>query len=75
MSQEVFCDCQVNLETTVKLNSTLYRGKYLKCLGSGENLTWGDLAFSQISTLLIFKWYLTDTNPYILETNIIGRIG
>ena len=31
--------------------------------------------FTQISTLMIFNRYLTDTNQYILETNIIGKIG
>ena len=31
--------------------------------------------FTQISILMIFKRYLTDTNRYILETNIIGKIG
>ena len=31
--------------------------------------------FTQISTLMIFNQYLTDTNWYILETNIIGKIG
>ena len=31
--------------------------------------------FTQISTLIIFEWYLTDTNQYILETNIISKIG
>ena len=31
--------------------------------------------FTQISTLMIFKRYLTNTNRYILETNIIGNIG
>ena len=31
--------------------------------------------FTQISTLIIFNRYLTDTNRCILETNIIGKIG
>ena len=31
--------------------------------------------FTQISTLMIFNQYLTNTNWYILETNIIGNIG
>ena len=31
--------------------------------------------FTQISTLMIFNRYLTDTNQYILETNIISKIG
>ena len=31
--------------------------------------------FTQISTLMIFSRYLTDTNWYILETNIISKIG
>ena len=31
--------------------------------------------FTQISTLMIFSQYLTDTNRYILETNIISKIG
>ena len=31
--------------------------------------------FTQISNLVIFNRYLTDTNQYILETNIIGKIG
>ena len=31
--------------------------------------------FTQISTLMIFSRYLTDTNQYILETNIISKIG
>ena len=26
--------------------------------------------FTQIFVLVIFNWYLTDTNQYILETNI-----
>ena len=30
---------------------------------------------TQISTLVTFYQYLTDTNRYILETNIIGKIG
>ena len=30
--------------------------------------------FTQISTLMIFSRYLTDTNQYILETNI-SKIG
>ena len=35
----------------------------------------GKYRFTQISTLMIFNQYLTDTNRYILETNIISRIG
>ena len=31
--------------------------------------------FTQISTLMIFNQYLTDTNRYILETNIISKIS
>ena len=31
--------------------------------------------FTQKSTLVIFNRYLIDTNRYILETNIIGKIG
>ena len=32
--------------------------------------------FTQISTLMVFSRYLTDgTNQYILETNIISKIG
>ena len=31
--------------------------------------------FTQISNLVIFNRYLTDTNQYILETNIISKIG
>ena len=31
--------------------------------------------FTQISTLMSFSRYLTDTNRYILETNIISKIG
>ena len=31
--------------------------------------------FTQISTLMIFNRYLTDTNRYILETNIISKIS
>ena len=31
--------------------------------------------FTQISTLMIFNRYLTDTNQYILETNIISKIN
>ena len=31
--------------------------------------------FAQISTLIIFNWYLTETNQYVLESNIIGKIG
>ena len=31
--------------------------------------------FTQISTLMIFSQYLTDTNRYILETHIISKIG
>ena len=31
--------------------------------------------FTQISTLMIFNRYLTDTNRYILETNIISKIN
>ena len=31
--------------------------------------------FTQISTLMIFSRYLTDTNRYILVTNIISKIG
>ena len=31
--------------------------------------------FTQISTLVIFYQYLTDSNQYILETKIIGKIG
>ena len=30
--------------------------------------------FTQISILVIFNRYLTDTNRYILETNIVGKI-
>ena len=30
--------------------------------------------FTQISTLAIFNQYLTNTNRYILETNIIAKI-
>ena len=30
--------------------------------------------FTQISTLAIFNWYVTNTNQYILETNIINKI-
>ena len=31
--------------------------------------------FIQISTLMIFNRYLTNTNQYILETNTISKIG
>ena len=31
--------------------------------------------FTQISTLVIFNWDSANTNWYILETNIIGKIG
>ena len=31
--------------------------------------------FTLISNLVIFNWYLTNTNQNILETNIIGKIG
>ena len=31
--------------------------------------------FTQISSLMIFSRYLPDTNRYILETNIIRKIG
>ena len=31
--------------------------------------------FTQISTLVIFNDYSTDTNWYISETNIINKIG
>ena len=31
--------------------------------------------FTQISNLVIFNRYLTDTNQYILGTNIISKIG
>ena len=31
--------------------------------------------FTRISILAIFNPYLNDTNRYILETNIIGKIG
>ena len=31
--------------------------------------------FTQISNLIIFNQYLTDTDRYILETNIISNIG
>ena len=31
--------------------------------------------FTQISALVIFNRYLTDTNGYILKSNIIGKIG
>ena len=30
---------------------------------------------TQISTLVIFNQYLTDTKQYILETDIIGKIS
>ena len=30
---------------------------------------------AQIYTLVIFKLSLTDANRYVLETNIIGKIG
>ena len=45
MSQEVFHDYQLNLENTDNLNSSLLGGRYSNFLGSGENLTWGDLTF------------------------------
>ena len=31
--------------------------------------------FTQISTLVIFNQYLTDTKQYILESDIIGKIS
>ena len=31
--------------------------------------------FTQIFILVIFNWYLTDTNQYIFESNIRGKIG
>ena len=31
--------------------------------------------FTQISTLVIFNQYLTDTKQYILETDIISKIS
>ena len=31
--------------------------------------------FVSVSTLVIFNRYLINTNWYILETNIIGKIG
>ena len=30
--------------------------------------------FTQISTMVIFNQYLTNTKQYILETNIIGKV-
>ena len=39
------------------------------------SLTSVNYRFTQISALVIFNRYLTNTNWNILETNIIGKIG
>ena len=36
---------------------------------------WVKYWFTDISTLMIFNRYVSDTNWYILDTNIIGKSG
>ena len=36
-------------------------------------LYWLNIGLLKISTFIIFYQYLTNTNQYILETNIIGK--
>ena len=67
----------MKLEKNIVMDTASHE-KINRCLTNIENQFYKisvKYRFTQISTLMIFSRYLTDTNQYILETNIISKIG